>query len=59
MRNDELLDVVKVTEKTSRKGEDRVKKTKNSYVSTDKTCMEVNLAPNKLKNNSYLPIWLK
>ena len=32
MRNDELLDVVKVTEKTLRKGEERVKKTKNSYV---------------------------
>ena len=35
MRNDhddELLAVVKVTEKTLRKGEERVKKTKNSYV---------------------------
>ena len=32
MRNDELLDVVKVTEKTLRKEEERVKKTKNSYV---------------------------
>ena len=28
MRNDELLDVVKVTEKTLRKGEERVKKNK-------------------------------
>ena len=32
MRNDELLAVVKVTEKTLGKGEERVKKTKNSYV---------------------------
>ena len=32
MRNDELLDVVKVTEKTLRKGEESVKKTKNSYI---------------------------
>ena len=32
MRNDELLAVVKVTEKTLRKGEERAKKTKNSYV---------------------------
>ena len=28
MRNDELLDVVKVTEKTLRKGEERVKNNK-------------------------------
>ena len=54
---DELMAVVKVTKKTLRKGEGgskSVQKTKNCYVMSNKTCMEVNLAPNK--NNSYLPI---
>ena len=47
---DELPSVIKVTLKTLRKGEGGQKTSKNTKkICTDKTCMEVNLAPSEIK----------